>query len=109
MNVPAEITYRGVEKTDALDSDVNSKIAKLETFCDHISSCRVAIEKAHDHPSSGSTYRVRLDITVPPSHELVVDRSPNNGVQYEPLEAVIRHAFDVMQRQLKELNDRQKG
>ncbi|MBE9212061.1 HPF/RaiA family ribosome-associated protein [Plectonema cf. radiosum LEGE 06105] len=109
MNIPAEVTYRGVEKTDAIDSLVNSKIAKLEQFCDHISSCRVAIEKTHDHPSSGSPYRVRLDITVPPAHELAVDRSPDIGIQYEPLDAVIRHAFDAMQRQLKELNDRQQG
>lgn len=107
MNVQPEITYRSVEKTEAIDSLVNSKIAKLEKFCDHISSCRVAIEKAHDHPSSGSPYRVRLDITVPPSHELAVDRSPDNGNQYEPVDAVIRHAFDAMERQLKELNERQ--
>ena len=108
MNVQPEITYRSVEKTDALDELVNSKIAKLERFCDHISSCRVAIEKAHDHPSSGSPYRVRLDITVPPSHELAVDRSPDSGTQYEPVDAVIRHAFDAMERQLNELIERQK-
>lgn len=109
MNIQPEITYRSVEKTQALDELVNSKIAKLEQFCDHISSCRIVIEKAHDHPSSGSPYRVRLDITVPPSHELAVDRSPDKGTQYEPVDAVIRHAFDAMERQLKELNDRQQG
>jgi len=107
MNVQPEITYRGVEKTAALDVLVNSKITKLERFCDHISSCRKAIEKAHDHPSSGSPYRMRLDITVPPSHELAVDRSPDTGIQYEPVDAVIRHAFDAMERQIKELNQRQ--
>ncbi|MEL6461524.1 MAG: HPF/RaiA family ribosome-associated protein [Cyanobacteria bacterium J06621_15] len=109
MNVQPEITYRGVEKTEAIDSLVKSKIVKLEKFCDHINSCRVAIEKAHDHPSSGSPYRVRLDVTVPPSHELAVDRSPDTGTQYEPVDAVIRHAFDSMERQLKELNERQRG
>jgi hypothetical protein len=51
---------------------------------------------------------VRLDITVPPSHELAVERSPDSGTQYEPVDAVIRHAFDAMERQLKELNERQK-
>jgi cold shock CspA family protein/ribosome-associated translation inhibitor RaiA len=109
MKVPAEITYRGVNKTDALDNLVNEKIAKLEQFCDHINSCRVAIEKAQDHPKSGSPYRVRLDITVAPSHELAVVRSPNEGKQYEDLEPMIRDAFDAARRQVIELNERQRG
>ncbi|MEM6400333.1 MAG: hypothetical protein AAF757_08850 [Cyanobacteria bacterium P01_D01_bin.116] len=48
-------------------------------------------------------------MSIPPSHELAVDHSPDTGTQYEPLEAVIRHAFDAMERQVKELNERQQA
>lgn len=108
MKVPVEITYRGVEKTEALEELIHSKIAKLEKFCNYMSSCHVAIEKVHDRPKTGSPYRVRLDITVPPSHELAVSENPNDGIQYESLEVVIRDAFEGARRQLVELVQRQR-
>lgn len=107
MKITPEITYRGVEKTQAIDNLVNEKIAKLERYCDYINSCRIAVEKAHDHPQSGSPYRVRIDITVPPHHELAVVENPAEGNQYEPLESVIRNAFEAASRQLIELKERQ--
>jgi ribosomal subunit interface protein len=108
VKIPPEITYRNVEKTEAIDSLVRSKIEKLERFCDRINSCRIAIEKVHEHPKKGSPYRVRLDITVPPSQEIAVVRNPGEGTQYDPLDAVIRSAFEVATRQLKELEDKQR-
>ncbi len=107
MKVPPEITYRNVEKTSVIDSLIQEKIAKLETVCDHISSCHIAIEKIHDRPRSGSPYRVRIDITVPPGHELVAERSPGEGIQYEPLDAVIRDTFNAARQQLVKLNQLQ--
>lgn len=107
MKVPVEITYRNVDKTDAVDNLVREKIAKLEQFCDRISSCRVAIEKAHDNPSSGSPYRVRFDITVPPSHEIAVVRNPGEGNQFDALDTVIRSAYEAARRQIVKLADLQ--
>ncbi|KZL51832.1 MULTISPECIES: HPF/RaiA family ribosome-associated protein [Cyanophyceae] len=107
MKVPPEITYRNVEKTNAIDNLVHEKIAKLENVCDHISSCHISIEKIHDRPRSGSPYRVRIDMTVPPGHELVAERNPAESNQYDPLDAVIRDAFNAARQQLVKLNERQ--
>lgn len=107
MQVGWEITYRDVEKTDSIEALVREKVAKLEEVCAYINSCHVAIEKAHDRPRSGSPYRMRLDITVPPGHEIVADRNPGEGNQYDKLETVIRSAFDAARRQLVELVERQ--
>jgi ribosome-associated translation inhibitor RaiA len=108
MKVPVEITYRDVEKTDYLDDLIHKKIAKLERYCNYMSSCRIVVEKIHDRPKSGSPYRVRLDITVPPGHELAASENPGEGIQYESLEAVIRDAFEAARRQLVELVQRQR-
>lgn len=107
MRITPNVSYRGIEKTDALENLINEKIEKLEKFYHQISSCRIALEKVHDHPESGSPYRVRIDITVPESREVVVDKSPDKGVQYDSLESIIRDAFDIANRQLKELNEQQ--
>ncbi|MGD1898737.1 MAG: HPF/RaiA family ribosome-associated protein [Phormidesmis sp.] len=109
MRVPPEISYRGINKTDALETLIAEKIARLEKFYSEISSCHLAIEKVHDHPNSGSPYRVRIDITVPEDREIVVDKSPDKGkdMPNQPLEAIIRDAFEAADRQLKEMNERQ--
>lgn len=102
MKVPPEITYRDVEKSDAIDTLIHEKLAKLERVCDHISSCHIAVEKIHDRPRSGSPYRVRIDLTLPPSHELVAESNPSSDTQYVELDTVVRDAFSKMERQLKD-------
>lgn len=108
MKIEPEITYRNVEKTVAIDSLIQEKIGKLETVCSYISSCHIAVEKNHDRPSSGSPYRVRIDITVPPGQEIVADSNPSETNQYVELDTVIRDAFGMAQRQLRELNRQQR-
>jgi len=107
MKVPLDVTYRNVEKSNVLEDLISSKVEKLEEVCDHIIGCHVAVERAHTHPSHGSPYRVRIDLTVPPGHEVVVAKNPGEGNQYEPLESVIRDTFDAARRQLRDLNQQQ--
>lgn len=109
MQVPLQVSYRDVPKTDALENLIREKVAKLEQFCDHINSCRVAVERAHEHPSHGSPFRVRIDLTVPPGHELAVVKNPAEGNQYDPVDSVIRDAFEAARRQLVSLNRKQQG
>ncbi|MEL6441017.1 MAG: HPF/RaiA family ribosome-associated protein [Cyanobacteria bacterium J06621_8] len=109
MQIPPEITYRDLEKTDAVDSLIREKIAKLEQFCDYINSCRVVVEQAHKNPDSGSPYRVSIDITIPHGREIAVNHNPDEGKQYPPLEAVIRDAFEAARRQVISISTEQKG
>ncbi len=109
MKIPPEITYRNLEKTEAIDNLIREKIAKLEQFCDYINSCHVVVEQDHDRPNSGSPYRVSIDITIPHSREIAVVQNPDRGKQYPPLEAVIRDAFEAARRQVVSLSTEQKG
>ena len=108
MRIPPEITYRGIERSEAIDTLINEKIAKLEQVCDHISSCHIAIEKDQDRPRNKSPYRVRLDITVPPSHEVVAQSNIAISKQYVGLDTVIRDAFEKAWRQLRDLSRQQR-
>ena len=109
MQLPLEITYRGVEKTDEIDHFVRDKAARLDKFCDHISRCDVIIEHPNHAQHSGNPYHVRIDLTVPPHHELVVNEKPVQHEMHEPLTKVINGAFKSMERQLKDLVDRQQA
>jgi cold shock CspA family protein len=109
MRLPLEITYRNVPKSDKLERLVFRNAQKLDRFCDHVMACRIAIEKPHEHQKSGNAYRVRIDLTVPPGHELVVKREPGEGSLHDDLSTVVRNAFAAAQRQLKKLVEQQRG
>ncbi len=108
MQLPVEISYRGVEKTDEIDDLIRQKASRLDRFCDHISRCDVAVEQPNQAQQSGNPFRVRIDVTVPPGHELVADEKPTEHEMHEPLSKVIKDAFKAMERQLKALQEKQR-
>jgi cold shock CspA family protein len=107
MQVPLEIAFRGVERTDSIDELIRKKVAKLERICSYMISCRVAVERPQLHQDTGNPYRIRIDMTVPPGHELVVRRESSEGELHDPLPMMIRLAFQAAERQLKKLTSRQ--
>jgi cold shock CspA family protein len=107
MELPLTITYRGVSKSDAIDRLIEGKTAQLEQFCDHIIGCRVTIDRPHRHERSANRYRVLVDLSVPPGHDIVVSHTPQDF--HEDLGTVIRGAFKTARRRLKELTERQRG
>ena len=109
MYVPLELSFRNVEKSPQLEDLIRKKTEKLEKICDHISSCRVSVEKTQEQMTSGNPYRVRIDLTVPPSHELVAKQEPGHGDQHHELDTVIRKVFQKAERQLKKLMEKQTG
>lgn len=109
MQVPLKITFRNVRKTPDIEALIGKQAAKLERVCNHIVSCRMAVEKPQQHQRTGNPFRVRIDVTVPPQHELVVIREASEGDLHERLPTVLRGAFGVMRRQVKKLAEKQRS
>jgi cold shock CspA family protein len=103
MLIPLEISYRDVTKTETIENLIREKVNKLEKICNYITRCSIAIEKPHSNIKSGNQYRIRLDITVPPGHEIVIRKEPGNNSMHSSLQAVIRDAFDAARKQLQKL------
>src|SRR5690348_649327 len=59
MQLPIQITFRGIPQSDAIDAYVRERAAKLEKLTPRITHCRVAIE-ARNHHSRALHYRVRV-------------------------------------------------
>lgn len=109
MQVPIEIAYHQITKSEAVDQLIRDKMDHLEQFCDHITSCAVAVERPNLHQRSGNPYRVRIDLHVPPGHEIVGIAGQQQNPMHDDLQTVVIDAFQKVERQLKELNDRQGG
>ena len=115
MQIPAQITFHGLDKSDAVETRVREKIAKLEQFFDRITTCRVVIERHHSSSSHLVTkdqpFHVSIIVEVP-GEELVVRRDPKSPdalKDHKDINIAVRDAFDVMQRQLKDYVERRRS
>lgn len=95
MRQPLQITFHGMQRSDALEDTVRRQCLHLERLADDIVACRVVVELAHKHQRQGRAFGVRIDLTLP-GRELTVDRA-----DHEDAHVAVREAFDDMRRQLE--------
>jgi ribosomal subunit interface protein len=103
MKTPLQITFRDIERSDALEAHIRDKAEKLETFFEPIMSCRVVVEMPHQHKHQGKVFNVRIDIGVP-GNEVVVNRD-----NHEDVYVALRDGFDAAKRQLQDYGRRLHG
>lgn len=99
-----QITFRGIEHSDALESIVEQKVGKLRALYDKIDRISVLIDEPHRHHNQGRRFHVLVTLHVP-GDELVVSRDTPKGENEDPFFAVT-HAFELARRQLQEWIDR---
>lgn len=109
MKVPLQVAFHGVPASNKIEELVHDRVAKLERVCNHISSCRVTVEQPHRSRGAAEHWQVRIDVTVPPSHEVVVRRESRESTTRDGLHGVVVEAFEAARRRLEKLNQRQRG
>ena len=108
MQVPVQITFRGMETSEAVEARIHEKLSKLENFHDRITACRVVVEAPHRRHHKGKLFSVSIDLTVP-GGELVVNNEKRFHHSHEDVYVAVRDAFNAMQRQLEEFAREQRG
>jgi len=103
MQLPVQVTYRGMESSAALEDAVREKVAKLEQFHPRIVSCRVVIEEAGRHKHQGKPFVVHIDLKVP-GGEIAVNRDHDEDVY-----VALRDAFDAARRKLEDFARESRG
>lgn len=95
MKIPLQITFRNMPPSESVEKRIVAKAAKLESFCERITSCRVTLEAPHRHHHKGKAYHVRIDLTVPGA-EIVINRASKR------LEAAKLHLAERPEKELSE-------
>lgn len=103
MQVPLQITMRGVRHSEALEAEIRERAAKLEQFYPRMISCRIAVDEFAKHHRQGREFTLRIDVHVP-GKEIVVTRD-----HHEDVYVALREAFDAAKRQLEEVIREQRG
>ena len=101
MQVPLEITFRGMDRSEAVEAEIRKHVDSLEHFCDRITSCHVTLELPHRHKTHGKQFEVRILVVVP-RRELVVSHRPGRDETHTDAYLAIRHAFKAMRRELED-------
>ncbi|MGZ8157224.1 MAG: HPF/RaiA family ribosome-associated protein [Methylobacter sp.] len=108
MEIPLQITFRGIPHSDAVEARIREKVSKLDRFHSHIMGCRVAVEAEHHRHHQGNQYHIRIDLTTP-RKELIISREHHDKQAYEDIYVAIRDAFDAATRQLEDYARIQRG
>ena len=103
MRLPIQILFRNVRKSNNAETLIRERVSRLEKLCDNITRCSIAVEKPNHTVKAGNPYRVRIDLTVSPGHEIVVSKEQGQNDGDDPLFAVIREAFDATKKRLEKL------
>lgn len=95
MELPLQITYRGVDPSDDLNQLIRKEGAKLDHFFGRITSCRVLVEREPGHMREAAPFRVRIDLGVP-GNELMTDTMERDS------KVAVRDAFRRARRRLQD-------
>jgi|HigsolmetaGSP11D_1036233.scaffolds.fasta_scaffold00372_9 Cold shock proteins len=106
MQVPPEISFNGLDKSEYNEDYIRERIRRLERMHDAIIACRVVVERPHRNRHTGNPFRVRVELTLPRKRELVASKEENAEPNVQ-LRTVIARAFDAMERQLRAVTTEQ--
>lgn len=108
MQIPVLVTFRNMDRSDAIEAEIGERVARLEKFFDRISSCDVIVEAPHRHQKKGKHYVVRVRLVLP-GQEILVDRDPKDSRDRSDIRIAIRDAFAAAQRRLQDYVRRRRG
>jgi putative sigma-54 modulation protein len=97
MAVQLQVSFHGLARSEALESDIRARAAKLESFHPRLQSLHVVVEMESRHMRQGEHVAVRVDAH-PAGHEPCVWRA-----SHEDAGVAVRDAFDLAFRGLDEL------
>lgn len=108
MQSPLQISFKGLDASDALRSFIEEQATKLEDHFGTLTRCEVVVEQSDRHHAQGRHFQVRIHLGMP-NHELAVDRQPGRDERHTDAYAAVRDAFKAAHNQLGDLRQRMRS
>jgi ribosomal subunit interface protein len=99
----AQITYRHMPHSPAMDDRIHAHMAKLEALHPRITTCHVVVDEVDRHKEQGRLFEIHIDVKAPQA-EIVATRQ-----RHEDAYVALDDAFDAATRQIQDTLDRQRG
>jgi ribosomal subunit interface protein len=101
MNIPPEITFHDVDRSEWVESYIVERLQRLDKFAQGITRCHVTLSKEQASHNKGNRYSVMVEVRMPPQHDLAVKKQKEIRDMPAQLPAVINLAFGAIERQVK--------
>lgn len=112
MQVPLEISYHNIDKSQAADDAIRSHVADLEEIYDRITACHVRVDRPNDNEAHSIPPVVRIELSIPGHKNVVVAHEPEHlrrKYQAPDLYNAINEAFRIAERRLHDLKETRKS
>lgn len=109
MQVPLEIAFHNVERSDWAEDEIRNHVARLEDIYKRLTSCRVRVDQRATNAHQTIPPVVRIEIGLPGRKDIVVAHEPERlqrKYQRPDLHHAINEAFRIAERQLSEYKER---
>jgi putative sigma-54 modulation protein len=105
MQNQVQISFHGIDHSDAVETNIRERVAKLDKLFDRITACRVVVEKerhGHSHLNPGhKPFHVSVKLLVP-GDELFVKNDKKDSHDHDDVNIAVRDVFSTMERRLKD-------
>ncbi|WP_370978673.1 ribosome hibernation-promoting factor, HPF/YfiA family [Agaribacterium sp. ZY112] len=101
MKSNAEVVYRDIDSSPALNDTIHKRVEKLHRFSDSIMHSRVVLDSPHKHKHKGKIFRASIEIDMKGNPIMVSNDD-------ESMHVAVRDAFETVERKLKQENSRRK-
>jgi ribosome-associated translation inhibitor RaiA/cold shock CspA family protein len=112
MQVPVEIAFHNIERSQWAEEEIRARIAKLERIYGRLITCRVRVDQRAQNSSRTIPPVVHIEIGIPGQKDLVVAHEPDHlqqKFQSPDLHNAIHEAFRIAEEQLVEWKNRRQG
>jgi putative sigma-54 modulation protein len=100
MSTPLEISFHGLEKSDAVEARIRDKFSRLQQHFERITHARVVVETPRKHSPTAKVFHVKIELGLPGQKPLVVSHESDVGQARTDVSLAIRDAFAAARRQL---------
>lgn len=108
MDIPLEIAWHNVEKSERLEARIRERAEKLQRYFSRINSCRIVIEVPHRSQHGAQEFHLRIEVRVP-QDEIVISNDPGDRREHFNPDIAVRDAFDAMERRLEAHSQKMRG
>src|SRR6516164_1288916 len=112
MQVPLEIAFHHIERSEQAENEIRTRVADLEKIYERLVSCRVRIDQRAKDVTGTIPPVVRIELGIPGHGEIVVSHEPDHLLRkykHPDLRSAINEAFRKAERQLLDLKEQRQG
>jgi ribosome-associated translation inhibitor RaiA/cold shock CspA family protein len=112
MQVPLEIAFHNIDRSDWAEQEIRARVADLEQMYDRLTSCRVRVDQRANNSNGTIPPVVHIELGIPGHKDLVVSHEPDHlqrKFQRPDLHNAINEAFRIAERRVLDLKEQRDG